>query len=159
MNTSFTILNDFSKLTPSLDKINYSNKEITEAKYNFDLLKRFKTENIILVHEVSIYTDVEAIKAQLSSNFDNLTDFKIFYLSIILIFTHIEILSWLDIWCSCYYFAKNKKCCHVYAYLKQNGKLNLVEINILCLKKKRGRPKKIGRGLGLKKEEEKNKLI
>lgn len=63
-----------------------------------------------------------------------------------------NIISYQDIYCSCFTFLKQKKCCHVAKYLVDNKLTELVNITLLKAKMKRGRKRKITRNSSLNKE-------
>ena len=85
--------------------------------------------------------------------FDIFNYFIDFYSQTIFIRTSLQINNYKDIHGSCRYFSKQKKCNHVYNFISKNNILSIIELNVLKLKKLRGRPKKIKRGSGLVKED------
>lgn len=78
--------------------------------------------------------------------FDIFDDFYEFYSSITSnTVSHQSSNCFKDLVCSCYGFAKKRKCIHIYNFLRVKNLTSLIEFNILKIRKQRGRPKKIKR--------------
>jgi len=151
---SFKILNDFGEVYPSFEKVFYTNEEVIEHQFNFTIMKQFNEDKIsrcICIYLVSEKNSVCTDIKDFYYDFKTFDDFLTYYSSIIFITTFEAINHWTDLFCSCKKFAKNKKCVHVYNFLKMQNKLFIIEINMCSLKKRRGRPKKIPHNISLQK--------
>lgn len=140
---SCKILNDYSKMMPSLDKILYTKDELTAEGYSFTEIRNSNGKIFLLVTKRDI-EPTDTVKSLFYSEFETFDCFYDFYSSLTFLTTSSQVKTWKDIICSCTHFAKKKKCDHVFAYLKETKKTSLVEIPLINLKSKRGRkPKNI----------------
>ena len=69
------------------------------------------------------------------SEFHFFANFREFYIKMIFISIKKQIDAFKDVCCSCYYFAKSKKCKHVYNFLGQRDLKSLLIFNIVQVKK------------------------
>ena len=129
---SFEIMMDFSKKSFNLHKIVYDKSEMISGKiFNFKLIKRYESEEILLCY----VDNVEATdQIKFHGDFDNFNECMLFYKSIVYITRSFIIKTWKDLYCSCSYFSKNKKCFHVYKYLVFLKLDSLIDVNLMSLK-------------------------
>ena len=85
-------------------------------------------------------------------NFATFNEFKDLLSKTTIVSTKDDIQSLKDIFCSCRHFVKKKKCCHIYAFLARSGKKELLNSELIFVKKKRGRPKGVKKNAGLVRE-------
>lgn len=136
---------DLTKI-PIMDKIRYNEPALIaqDSEFIFNEIITFSTETVFLITprmpEDSV---VEQIKDLIYGNFRTFTSFKFFYENNLFLTVDTTIQSFTNVRCSCYHFLKQKKCIHVYNYLKKQNLTHLININLLSAKRSRGRPKKI----------------
>jgi hypothetical protein len=133
-------MKDGGAKVPTFGSIFYGTEDSSTTLYHFDLVKSNAEKNYYLV------TTENKASSKVIQNFfiefNIFEDFREFYSSIIFITTKHQISSYKDVYCSCKYFAKNKKCNYVFNFLASNNLIPIIELNVLNIKKLRGRPKK-----------------
>lgn len=86
-----------------------------------------------------------------TSSFESLAQMRAILDKYSIVSVEIPLNSYKNVTCSCYTFLKHKRCSHVYKYLADQKKLDIVEVTLLRAKAKRGRRKKIGKNTSLNK--------
>jgi len=144
---------NFEEITPILQRQIYNKPEIICP--NDGVIFRFK--EITKVNETILYFCIKQEYQEFNYDhllkIETLTKMKSFFKENNIFYTHSLIENWKDMWCSCYIFMKRKKCLHVYHFLKETKRLDLININLLRHKRKPGRPKTIKPGNALKRDE------
>lgn len=150
---SLQILRDFSKYQPCFRKIVYNKDEMGNEKrlYFKQMVETVEWIYILVSDKENIYSETN-ISCNFHKDFPSFNACKNFYEHLIYLTRRRNIITWKDIFCSCLHFSKLKKCCHVYKYLIQVKTTDIVDVNVMSLKKKRGRPKLIPKNASLCKE-------
>lgn len=140
------IVKDCNADAPSLIKMKYNEPNLIHVpeKYTFYPLVTNQSKRV-LVFDTIARTDSEIarIRAQFNSNSFNFDGFKKFYETLVYLTVKEPLNHWKCVYCSCRNFVKDKKCMHVFLYLKQIKRTDLININLLITRKARGRPKKL----------------
>lgn len=140
--------------TNSMININYNDVHTT-FKYHFIFVEETENYNSYLVTKLPPFSTEEPLlirKAKEAYLWHSISEMKEFYYKYPIIKAKSEILTYFDFYCTCYSFLKDKKCQHVYVFLKDKNKLNIVELDLLYPKKKRGRKPNIEKRAALKRK-------
>ncbi|RVD90521.1 putative Zinc finger protein [Tubulinosema ratisbonensis] len=150
---SLQIISDCGEETPRIDKILYTSKEALLLDFEFLEYSLSETEILYLIRKKNENNiSLEIFIQKYTECFFTINDFLEYFSSVCFLTVRYPIINFMDIVCSCSYFAKNRKCSHIYNFLKNKNLLNLVDIALINVKAGRGRPKKIKKNAGLKKE-------
>lgn len=157
------IINDQTSI-----KKNCSGSSFTEIEYcstsftntiGFELLPLQSTslcdKFIIINSDKSAISDFE-LKNNLNlikmNKFTNFRDFKNIISKYPILSAKPALTSYIDVTCTCWSFMKQKGCSHIYKYLSDRNRLDVISVTLLKTKIKRGRPKKISKNHSLSRE-------
>ena len=150
------ILTNSLKETPNMQTMHYEVDEAQVINCTFTLIKFEINFEYYLFTEKNL-NEAEPIIQTFLSEFHFFDAFKDFHSKTVFVTCKKQIRHFKDIYCSCYAFAKSKKCKHVYNFLSQRKLTSLLEFNIVKVKKQREGPNKIKPGTALLRE--KNDVI
>lgn len=146
------VLNDLSLAYvnnhPNFVKKMYDENEFYETNdFDFKLIHKGVNENKYLVIKNDTKLSEEQLMDIKNSVINNdINDFKTFERFIkefIVLTVSSNLESFKEISCTCFTFLKRKACKHILRYLKENKKEDLVDLVLMKVNNKRGRPKKI----------------
>lgn len=151
---SVEIIDDTSKNTnPVLEKPIYDDSTIMKESFNcnFKEVENINEKKIIIYYkDCNTDLEVDNYVEYARNGYTSLSDYKKAKENVAFLECSTEIKCWRDLVCSCYKYLKEKKCEHVFHFLKQIKRLDVIENIIIPLKTQRGRKKnKIIKGTAL----------